>query len=72
MATATPDRKVGTPEVGAVIVVVCPACGVQATIVPRFGDVVVIYHLCRPDEHGTRGRHPVRMELLEATAGGQL
>lgn len=69
MMTAALDRKVGTPEVGATVVVVCPACGVQATIVPRFGDVVAIYHLCRRTEDETRGRRPVRMEPFEVASG---
>ncbi len=69
MMTAALDRKAGPPEVGAPVVVVCPACGTQATIVPRFGDMVAIYHLCRPTEGETRGRRPVRMERLEMASG---
>ncbi len=59
----------GSTKAGTALMVVCPACGAQATIVPRFGDVIATYHLCRPTEDGTQGRHPVRMEPLEIASG---
>jgi hypothetical protein len=71
MMTAALDLKIDILRVNLPLLLVCPTCGARATIAPQHGEIVAVYHLCRPDEDRSYRRLPVHMEPLEEVREGE-